>query len=457
MRTKKHTLLVLKVVGDSLAVVGSWLLAGYLRFYVMPEGRVASFDLFVRLSVVVLAMYVFFLSRNNLYEETLEHSWRKETTKIVKSAFQAFLFLVIVLYFLFSDKVSRIAIAFQFLFSIIFLVTERTFVSSYIKRSYQKGKYTRRILLVGFGEKLKEYEHALHSKRTQGIKIVGQYDGNGEAIGGSRQLKQSTLRAAVEDSGAELVVIGYPGTEYNRQQTMVAQGLDILNEKVVLLPTLPESYIGTQIADFHWIPMLYLNAAEMGFFQRMEKRIFDIVSCSVGILLISPLLICICLLIKLTSRGPVIFKQKRVTKDEKIFTMYKFRSMRIDMPEGDAHWTEENDPRITKIGRFLRKTSLDELPQLFNVLGGSMSLIGPRPERPELVEKFNSEIPGYRMRHRAKAGISGWAQVNGWRGNTSLERRIEFDLYYIRNWSAFFDLKIVLFTFFRGFVNENAY
>jgi lipopolysaccharide/colanic/teichoic acid biosynthesis glycosyltransferase len=146
-----------------------------------------------------------------------------------------------------------------------------------------------------------------------------------------------------------------------------------------------------------------------------------------------------------------------VTRDEKIFTMYKFRSMRSDIAEGTAHWTEENDPRVTKIGRFLRRTSLDELPQLFNVIGGSMSLIGPRPERPELVEKFNTEIPGYRMRHRVKAGISGWAQVNGWRGNTSLERRIEFDLFYIRNWSMLFDLKIVLYTFFRGFVNENAY
>jgi lipopolysaccharide/colanic/teichoic acid biosynthesis glycosyltransferase len=137
--------------------------------------------------------------------------------------------------------------------------------------------------------------------------------------------------------------------------------------------------------------------------------------------------------------------------------MYKFRSMRSDLPEDTERWTEENDPRVTTIGRIIRKTSLDEFPQLFNVIGGSMSLIGPRPERPELVEKFITEIPGYRMRHRAKAGLSGWAQVNGWRGNTSLERRIEFDLYYIRNWSFIFDMKIVLFTFFRGFVNENAY
>jgi exopolysaccharide biosynthesis polyprenyl glycosylphosphotransferase len=203
--------------------------------------------------------------------------------------------------------------------------------------------------------------------------------------------------------------------------------------------------------------MLNLNAAEIGVFQRFEKRLFDVVSCSIVVLLLSPLLLIISLVIKISSPGPIIFKQKRVTKNEKVFTMYKFRSMRTDMAEGTVHWTEENDPRITKIGRFLRRTSLDELPQLFNVIGGSMSLIGPRPERPELVERFNGEIPGYRMRHRAKAGISGWAQVNGWRGNTSLERRIEFDLFYIRNWSPLFDMKIVFFTFFRGFVNENAY
>ena len=454
---RKYSHLVMKVVGDVLAVLASWLLAGYLRFYMMPEGRVASFGLFVQLSVVVLAMYIFFLSRNNLYEEELEHSWRKETTKILKSIFQAFLLLVIMLYFLFSDKVSRIAIALHFVLAVIFLVTERTFVSNYIKKAYRKGKYTRRILLVGFGEKLEEYEKALHSKRTQGIHLVGQYDGNGKQIAELEQLTHPTLMKAVEDTKPDLVVIGYPGREFDRQQAMVAQGLDLLNEMVVMLPSLPESYIGTQVSDFRWIPMLHLNAAEIGFFQRVVKRLFDVFASAIGLILLSPVLLLISIMIKVSSPGPVIYKQKRVTKDAKIFTMYKFRSMRSDLPEDTEHWTEENDPRVTKIGRIIRKTSLDELPQLFNVIGGSMSLIGPRPERPELVERFNSEIPGYRMRHRTKAGLSGWAQVNGWRGNTSLERRIEFDLYYIRNWSFFFDMKIVLFTFFRGFVNENAY
>ena len=292
MKTRKYSPLVIKVVGDVFAILASWLLAGFLRFYVMPEGRIASFGLFVQLSGIVLATYIFFLSRNNLYEEELEHSWRKETSKILKSIVHAFLLLVIMLYFLFSDKVSRIAIAMHFVFAIIFLVTERTCVSSYIKKAYRKGKYTRRILLVGFGEKLDEYEKALHSKRTQGIIIVGQYDSNGKQMAECSQLSHASLALAVEATNPDLVVIGYPGQEFEKQEAMVAQGLDLLNEKVVLLPSLPESYIGTQISDFRWIPMLHLNAADMGFFQRVIKRLFDIVASTIGLILLSPASVC---------------------------------------------------------------------------------------------------------------------------------------------------------------------
>lgn len=457
MKSSRRSLLALKLIGDALAILLSWLLAGYLRFFIIPGGVRASFTMFLQVSILVVSYTLFFISRNGLYIEDLEHSWRKETNKLMISAFEGFLLLVITLYFVFIQKVSRLAIGLYFILLVVFLVTERTIISSYIMSCYRKGKYNRRILLVGYGENLQNYERALHSKSILGINLAGQFDGQGIAIGGARQLEAESLRIAVEQTKPDLVVISYPGSEYEKQQAMVAQGLDLLNEKVVLIPSLPESYIGTQISDFRWIPMLTLNAADIGAFQRIAKRLFDIVTCSIGITLISPILLLLAVLVKLSSPGPVIYKQKRVTRDEKIFTMYKFRSMRNDIAEGTAHWTEENDPRVTRIGKFLRKTSLDELPQLFNVIGGSMSLIGPRPERPELVEQFNSEIPGYRMRHRVKAGISGWAQVNGWRGNTSLERRIEFDLFYIRNWSMLFDLKIVLYTFFRGFVNENAY
>jgi exopolysaccharide biosynthesis polyprenyl glycosylphosphotransferase len=204
--------------------------------------------------------------------------------------------------------------------------------------------------------------------------------------------------------------------------------------------------------------MLEINSFNMTSGRWFMKRAFDLVSCTLAVILLSPLYILLALLVKLSSPGPVFYKQKRVTIDGKIFTMLKFRSMRIDMKEqGGAHWTEENDPRITKIGRLLRRTSLDEIPQFFNVIQGSMSLIGPRPERPELEKEFVKIIPGYNMRHRMKAGISGWAQVNGLRGNTSLEKRIEYDLYYIQKWSFMFDMRIVFLTFFKGFINKNAY
>ena len=287
--------------------------------------------------------------------------------------------------------------------------------------------------------------------------MTGQYLQDGQDFG-VPSIQADSLRQAVEASGADVVIMAFPFSEKEQEDKLVAEGLDLLETKVYLLPHIPASYAGTVISDFHFVPTLELNAAEMSLLERMEKRLFDVVSCSIAVILLSPLYLVLALLVRVSSKGPIFFRQKRITRDGRVFTMLKFRSMRVDMPEqGGAHWTEENDPRVTKIGRFMRKTSLDELPQFFNVIGGSMSLIGPRPERPELVAKFITEIPGYNMRHLMKAGISGWAQVNGLRGNTSLTKRIDFDLYYIRNWSIWFDFKIVFMTFFKGFVNKNAY
>ncbi len=164
------------------------------------------------------------------------------------------------------------------------------------------------------------------------------------------------------------------------------------------------------------------------------------------------------LTIKLTSTGPLIFKQERVGLQNKSFAMYKFRSMVVqDASREKNKWTTKDDPRVTKVGRFIRKTSIDELPQLWNVLKGDMSLVGPRPERPLFVEKFKEEIPRYMIKHQVRPGLTGWAQVNGYRGDTSIRKRIEFDLYYIENWTIGFDFKILFLTFFKGFVNKNAY
>ena len=188
------------------------------------------------------------------------------------------------------------------------------------------------------------------------------------------------------------------------------------------------------------------------------KRLMDIVGSALGLLILSPLLLVLAVLVKTTSRGPVIFKQERVGLHNKPFQMYKFRTMEVQSEAVEREgWTVKNDPRVTRIGKILRRTSMDELPQLWNILKGDMSIVGPRPERPQFVERFKEEIPRYMIKHQVRPGLTGWAQVNGYRGDTSIRRRIECDLYYIENWSMVFDIKIIFMTLFKGVVNENAY
>lgn len=190
----------------------------------------------------------------------------------------------------------------------------------------------------------------------------------------------------------------------------------------------------------------------------VAKRAVDIIGSSLGILISSPIMIITALAIRFTSRGPVIFKQERVGLHNKVFHMYKFRTMELQKASVEEKaWTVKDDPRVTRIGKFLRRTSLDELPQLFNILLGEMSLVGPRPERPQFVEKFKEEIPRYMIKHQVRPGLTGWAQVNGYRGDTSIRKRIEYDLFYIENWTMSMDIKIMLLTLFKGFVNKNAY
>jgi len=193
-------------------------------------------------------------------------------------------------------------------------------------------------------------------------------------------------------------------------------------------------------------------------FNAMLKRIVDIFGAFVAIILFSPVMLFSCIMIKLTSPGPLIYRQTRVGLHNKPFEMYKFRSMEVQTEEKEKKaWTVKNDPRVTGFGKFMRHTSIDELPQLFNILKGDMSLVGPRPERPFFVEKFREEIPRYMVKHQVRPGLTGWAQVNGYRGDTSIRKRIDCDLYYIENWTLGLDFKILFLTFFKGFVNKNAY
>jgi Undecaprenyl-phosphate glucose phosphotransferase len=212
------------------------------------------------------------------------------------------------------------------------------------------------------------------------------------------------------------------------------------------------------IEEFETLPIIHLRESPLYGWNRLLKRVFDIVVGAAALVGLSPMMLAIAVGIKLTSRGPVLYRQERMGLDGRRFSMLKFRSM---VPDAEAdtgpRWAVPDDPRRTGFGAFLRRASLDELPQLFNVLRGEMSLVGPRPERPSFVEDFRRRVPRYMLRHKVKAGITGWAQINGWRGNTSIEKRIEYDLYYIERWSLGFDIKILLQTIWLGFRHRNAY
>ena len=220
-----------------------------------------------------------------------------------------------------------------------------------------------------------------------------------------------------------------------------------------IIPTKPytEDLLGLPVINIRYVPLTNT-------FNSIVKRTMDIFGSVFCIILFSPLMLMAAILVKTTSEGPLIYKQERVGLHNKPFYMYKFRSMEVQNPiEERKAWTVPGDPRVTKVGKILRMTSIDEMPQFFNVLKGDMSLVGPRPERPLFVEKFREEIPRYMIKHQVRPGMTGWAQVNGYRGNTSIRKRIDCDLYYIENWSVGLDIKILFLTVFKGFINKNAY
>jgi Undecaprenyl-phosphate glucose phosphotransferase len=230
---------------------------------------------------------------------------------------------------------------------------------------------------------------------------------------------------------------------------------------VLDIKIIPDLYqfasVGGAIEEFEGLPVISLQGCPLDGINLFTKRALDLAIAGLALVVFSPLMVVIALTVKLTSRGPVLFKQERVSFDGSRFTIFKFRTMFTNAEASGPGWTKPGDDRVTPIGRILRSTSLDELPQLFNVLRGDMSIVGPRPERPVYIKEFRQRIPRYMLRHKVPAGITGWAQVHGWRGDTSIDKRIEYDLYYIENWSIFLDLKIVCMTLVNGFRNRNAY
>ena len=363
-----------------------------------------------------------------------------------------------------DSELSSFFISVTFIYlTLIFGLLSRYIIRRILKTNRKKGRNIKHTVFIGFSTSAAAYIDRIKSNPQWGLKVHGIFDDlvsdNFEYRGIKKIGTLSDLAAYLEKTSLDEVAITLNLNEYHKLEQIVA----ICEKSGVHTKFVPDYYnfISTNpyTEDLDGLPVINIrNVPLTNTMNKLIKRLIDIIGSIIALILFSPIMLIVAILVKKSSPGPIIFAQERIGLGNKPFKMYKFRSMGVQDPKKEAkEWTTKNDVRVTPVGRVIRKTSLDELPQFWNVLKGDMSLIGPRPERPLFVEKFKEEIPRYMIKHQVRPGITGWAQVNGFRGDTSIRSRIEHDLYYIENWSLGLDIKILFLTFFKGFVNKNAY
>ncbi|HYW75672.1 MAG TPA: undecaprenyl-phosphate glucose phosphotransferase [Gammaproteobacteria bacterium] len=361
-----------------------------------------------------------------------------------------------------SESYSRLWLGSWAVLSWLLLSLGRTGASLTLRWLRLRGWNRRRIFIIGAGPVAQDVARRVYANPTSGWEIVAAASTESADTEGLRGVRIVRYRRNMERLIRRLQVDEVWLCLPLNEQALIEKALWDLRHCTATLRLVPNlqglRLIQHPLAEVLGMPMLNLSVSPMQGVNRLIKAAEDRVLAALILLCMSPLFVILAIGVKRSSPGPVFFRQRRVGWNGKAFTMFKFRSMPIDA-EADTGptWACKDEARATRFGRFIRRTSLDELPQFINVLAGHMSIVGPRPERPVFVEKFKDQIPDYMRKHLVKAGITGWAQVHGWRGNTDLKKRIEFDLYYIENWSLWFDLKIIFLTVFKGFVNKNAY
>jgi exopolysaccharide biosynthesis polyprenyl glycosylphosphotransferase len=457
LNEQSKTFILFHFIFDLILVAFSWVLATYIRFMILGSDF-GNFVKFLRLTPITVIVSAYFLFRERYYSRQTLHSWHREFSRLLILNLKIQVFFILAGYNLQSDRISRLTLVLFFIICQISLILNRVIFRNHIMMKMIKGEMNHKLFVIGHGPHMDRFVEKVRNNPQTGMIISCWAD----SMGAAEEMKLNSCKYEeideyIEKLNPQSIVIGYSGSKISKQDKFVKSHYNQVTP-IILIPQVNYALIGTTIEDFLGVPLLYINKPSENHLSLLLKRLIDVGGALFGLIVLSPLFLVVSLLVKLTSPGPIFYAQERMTANGRVFKMWKFRSMKQDADKEEGFtWTVENDPRRTKFGTFIRKTSLDEFPQLWNVLIGDMSLVGPRPERPELIEGFKDEITGYMLRHKMRAGITGWAQINGWRGNTSLEKRIEFDMYYIRNWSLPLDLKILLLTVFNGFVNKNAY
>jgi Undecaprenyl-phosphate glucose phosphotransferase len=443
-----------------------WVFAYYLRFYIelIPIFYdFSSIEPYLLLLFPLLLIWVFVFKAFNLYRPRRLSSRFAEILDITKACTLTVIILVSLTFFLKKFEFSRLVFLYFWIFSIAALSFSRIIFRGGLSFLRRKGYNLRHVVIVGDGILARELIKRLRNHPEVGINILGLLGNRPEKIGSKVHGEEilgtyGDIETILNQKEVDQVFIATPFVEISHLETI----FNSISNYPVTIKIIPDIHhfplFCAGVEEFSGLPILSIQDSPLYGWNVVFKRLLDFLTASFAIVLTLPLMAAIAVVIKLTSPGPVFYRQKRAGLDGKIFNMLKFRTMHVDAEKGTGPvWASENDPRRTKFGALLRRTSLDELPQFFNVFKGDMSVVGPRPERTEFIEEFKEHVPRYLLRHKMKAGITGWAQIKGWRGNTSLKERIKHDLYYIENWSIWFDIKIMWLTVWNGFINKHAY
>jgi exopolysaccharide biosynthesis polyprenyl glycosylphosphotransferase len=462
IKKRRKQLVNFFILSDLIAIIVAFNVSFWLRFHsgllAAPKG-VPEYKRYLIAIPILILLHVVHFSYQGYYKIRLRRNRLDDLFLVLlNTVVTAFLILLIFSYFksyqLVNFEVSHVFLLVYIPFGVFFIFCQRLLFFGLFRTVYLKRNGISKVLIAGTGDlaqmtakKLKKYDHF-------GIEVVG-FLGPGKkegVLGHYDDLEKIVKKYDITD-----LVVGLPSREYETTLKLIETANNLLIEIRVVPDIIQITSLKAGMEHIEGIPIINLGDIPLQGWQTLFKRVFDIIISLVGLILLLPFFLVIAVLIKLTSKGPVFYIQTRVGLDGKHFKIIKFRTMITNAEkETGAIWSPPNDKRVTKIGRVLRKLSVDELPQLINVLAGHMSLVGPRPERPELVEKFKQHIPNYMLRHSVKTGITGWAQVHGLRGNTPLDKRIEFDIYYIQNWSFRLDLEILWRTILKGrFIDSN--
>lgn len=458
----------LHVVLDGAVVAGSYMLAWVIKFRTMfatttPGVTAYSERTYFSALYFIVPLYLILYMAGNLYNSRRVARIRNEFFEIIRANTFGILGCIVVFFMSGLNDFSRTFLGLFYIINVVLTCGVHYAFRSILYHVRRSGKNLKHVLCIGYSRAAEAYIDRIMANGQWGYVVHGILDDHvprGTAYKGVKVLGTiANLEIILPENRLDEIAITLSLDDYENLEKIVEKcensgvHTKFIPDYSSLFPSHPytEDLAGLPVINIRYVPLT--NEWNI-----LMKRTVDIIGSLFCIILFSPVMLFAAVGTKLSSKGPVIYRQTRIGLHSRPFTMLKFRTMEVQSQEEEAGgWTTPGDPRITRFGAFLRKTSIDEMLQFFNVLGGSMSLVGPRPERPQFVEKFREEIPRYMVKHQVRPGITGWAQINGYRGDTSIRKRIEYDLYYIENWTMGFDIKILFLTVFKGFVNKNAY